>query len=43
MSRKIIKGKEKQQEQYIINALDYLIRWINIQLTNYQQVTKNIG
>jgi hypothetical protein len=24
--RKIIKGKEKQKEQDIINALDYLIR-----------------
>jgi hypothetical protein len=41
--RKIIKGKEKQKEQDIINALDYLIRWIDIQLINYQQVTKNIG
>ena len=41
--RKIIKGKEKQQEQYIINALDYLMRRINTQLNKYQQVTKNIG
>ena len=41
--RKIIKGKEKQKEQDIINALDYLIRWIDIQLIKYQQVTKNIG
>jgi hypothetical protein len=41
--RKIIKGKEKQQEKYIINALDYLIRWIDMQLTKYQQVTKSIG
>jgi hypothetical protein len=41
--RKIIKEKEKEQEQHIINALDYLIRWIDKQLINYQQVTKNIG
>ena len=41
--RKTLKGKEKNQEQYIITALDYLTRWINRQLTKYQQVTKNIG